>query len=159
MFLSAARSFGVFWYPFWHMSFSISWEPVNILSWSTYVLGIVWWSIFKKKYCISCHSLLGTVFILGCLLVYPLFLQNQLIFYHEILYRCVWYYCDSCYTKKRFFTSLSSLLRAILGVFLSPFWPKILKCSQEIEEYSYVPCFFWESFNIFSWNFLQAFLV
>ena len=62
MFLSAARSFGVFWDPFWHMSFSISWEQVNILSWGTYVLGIVWWSIFLKKYCISCPSLLGTVF-------------------------------------------------------------------------------------------------
>ena len=46
-----------------------------------------------------------------------------------------------------------------LGVFLSPFWSKILKCSQEIEEYSYVPHFFWELFNIFPWNFVHVFLV
>ena len=46
-----------------------------------------------------------------------------------------------------------------LGVFLSPFWSKILKCSEEIEEYSYVSHFFWEPFNIFPWNFVQVFLV
>ena len=46
-----------------------------------------------------------------------------------------------------------------LGVFLSPFWSKILKCSQEIEEYSYAPHFFWEPLNIFPWNFVQVFLV
>ena len=62
-------------------------------------------------------------------------------------------------TPKKNFTSLFSLLGVILGVFLSPFWPKILKCSQQIEEYSYVPRFFWEPFNIFSWNFVQVFLV
>ena len=142
------------------MSFSISWEQVNILSWGTYVLGIVWWSIFLKKYCISCPSLLGTVFdyfrvSLGVSTISgePVnilswnFIQVCLILLWQLLH------------QKKIFHLIVLSTESHFGVFLSLFWPKIFKCSHEIEEYSYVPRFFWESFNIFSWNFLQAFLV
>ena len=62
-------------------------------------------------------------------------------------------------TPKKIFHLIVISAESHFGVFLSPFWPKIFRCSHEIEEYSYVPRCFWESFNIFSWNFLQAFLV
>ena len=113
MFFSA-----VFWGPFSHMFFyflrTIQYFLTKICTYSWYTLMV----IFLEKYCVSCPSLLGPLLgILGSVLVYPLFLENQLIFYHETVYRCAWYYCDSCYTEKTFFTSLSSLMGAIWGYF------------------------------------------
>ena len=45
-------------------------------------------------------------------------------------------------TPKKIFHLIVISAESHFGVFLSPFWPKIFRCSHEIEEYSYVPRFF-----------------
>ena len=78
-----------------------------------------------KKYCILCPSLLGLFLgILGSILVYPLFLENQLIFYHEIVYRCDWYHCDSCYTKNKNSPHCSLCWEPFWGYFWAHFGQK-----------------------------------
>ena len=77
----------------------------------------------------------------------PLFLEICLIFSHEILYRCLWHYSDGNYTKKFY----SHHLLFSWGPFWGIFRPvvSVYVCSS----------ISWEPFSIFSWNFLQMFLV
>lgn len=78
-----------------------------------------------------------------CFYVSP-FPESYSVSPHQFLYRCCWYYCDGCLTIfKKKFTACLLLLEAILGYFGAHFGL----------------CSFWKLVNLFSWNFVNLFLV
>ena len=90
------------------LNFLSFWLYVPVfLKFSKDFIGIVLVVKNRKRKNYTCHSSRGGCFgvfydhfCLSLLLYVLVFLENCLIFSHEIFYRCCWYYCDYPLNKK-----------------------------------------------------------
>ena len=82
----------------------ILWELFNIFSWNVVQMFLVllWQSLHWKQFFMSRPPLRRGPFSssFGPIVTYvPLFLENRLVFSHEIFYRCFWFYSNGHYTN------------------------------------------------------------
>ena len=146
--LSSGGCFEVFWGLFWHIT-SNFWEPFNILSWNfvqTFLVFLLRVAALFFSISWSCWGALGGIFGL---------IWTRLF---------IWYFITIQFFLMKIFTGVLGITLIITNTKTFFDAMSLSSAGGDILGYSegllwHITATFWEPFNMFSWNFVQTFLV